>query len=45
MLCIVYGMLFFDSLFSFSLNNLVMLTMTILFVYPILYNKQKTLLE
>ncbi|RCW93567.1 hypothetical protein [Winogradskyella arenosi] len=45
MLCIVYGMLFFDSLFSFSLNNLVMLTITILFVYPILYNKQKTLLE
>lgn len=45
MLCIVYGMLFFDSLFSFSLNNLAMLTMTILFVYPILYNKQKTLLE
>lgn len=36
---IVYGMLFFDSLFSYSFNNLVILTMTLLFVYPILYDE------
>ncbi|WP_179009472.1 hypothetical protein [Winogradskyella forsetii] len=35
---IIYGMLFFDALFSFSINNLVMLTVTILFVYPIVYD-------
>ncbi|NRD18529.1 hypothetical protein HNV08_00600 [Winogradskyella eckloniae] len=37
-LCIIYGMLFFDGLFSFSINNLVMLAMTILFAYPIVYD-------
>jgi len=37
---IVYGVLFFDSLFSYSFNNLVILTMTLLFVYPIISNRE-----
>ncbi|WP_299363749.1 hypothetical protein [Winogradskyella sp.] len=40
-LALVYGMLFFDALFTFSINNLVMLTMTLLFVYPIIYDKKE----
>lgn len=38
-LLIIYSMLFFDSIFSYSLNNLAILAMTLLFVYPILHHE------
>lgn len=38
-LLILYGLLFIDSVFSYSLNNLAILSMTLLFVYPILKYK------
>lgn len=37
---VVYGILFFDSLFSYAFNNLVILTLTLLFTYPILYHEK-----
>ncbi|SFN46621.1 hypothetical protein SAMN04487989_101620 [Bizionia echini] len=43
-LLLIYGMLFFDSLFSYSLNNLAMLSVTLLFVYPIIYYSKENVL-
>lgn len=37
---IIYFLLFFDAIFSFSLNNIAYLMMSIVFIYPIIeYNK------
>lgn len=38
---IIYFALFFDMLFSFSLNNLEFLMYSLVFIYPILYSAQR----
>lgn len=43
MVVAIYFALFFDALFSFSLNNLDFLLFSLVFVYPILYYKPKKL--